>query len=231
MKPAKLTHREEAAEPTGRMVNNHGHWEYRYDDPAMNPPLPPLRVVEHEAMAAAAETPAEDFEPAQLRPRHDGWTAERQRTFLTVLAETGSISMACSRAGVSSRSAYRLRAHPNGAAFALAWDAALKLATARLTALAYEWATRGTVKETWVEGELKSTTRAPSDKLLMFLLQHLLPAGRPGDRWAGFETMATQARGSFPDQLAALADQQVEMVPIDSRDFFGEAPGCQDEDV
>lgn len=147
-----------------------------------------------------------------------------------MLAETGSISMACSHAGVSSRSAYRLRSHPRGEAFARAWDMALKLATARLTALAYERATRGTVKETWVEGELKTTTRAPSDKLLMFLLQHLLPAGRPGDRWTGFETMATEARAGFPDQLADLTDQEVEMVEIESRDFFGEAPGDQDED-
>lgn len=36
MKPSKHT----ATEPTGRMVNNHGHREHRYDDPAMNSPLP-----------------------------------------------------------------------------------------------------------------------------------------------------------------------------------------------
>ena len=32
-----------------------------------------------------------DFEPVvQKMPRADGWTAERQRTFIAVLAETGS---------------------------------------------------------------------------------------------------------------------------------------------
>ena len=230
------------AEPKGRMVNNHGHWEYRYDDPTMNPPLPPerparpvrkLRAVTSTSSTCPDPTPpgeAAPYSPAQLKPRHNGWTAERQRTFLTVLAETGSISMACAQAGVSLRSAYRLRSHPKGEDFARAWDMALKLATARLTALAYERATRGTVKETWVEGELKTTTRAPSDKLLMFLLQHLLPAGRPGDRWTGFEAMATEARAGFPDRLAHLADQDIEMVEIDSRDFFDDAPGDQDED-
>lgn len=238
MKPSK-----HIDEPTGRMVNNHGHWEYRYDDPALNPPLPPeraakpvrkLRAIASTSSTCPDPTPpgeAAPFQPAQLKPRRDGWTAERQRTFLTVLAETGSISMACCEAGVSSRSAYRLRSHPKGAAFAHAWDMALKLATARLTALAYERATRGTVKETWVEGELKTTTRAPSDKLLMFLLQHLLPAGRPGDRWTGFEAMATEARTGFPDRLEDLADQDIEMVEINSRDFFDSAPGDQTEDV
>lgn len=245
MKPSK-----HIDEPAGRMVNNHGHWEYQYDDPALNPPLPPetaarparkLRAVASTSstcpdasLPGGADEPSAAGEPApyppvQLRYRHDGWTAERQRDFLTALAETGSISIACAQAGVSSRSAYRLRSHPNGAAFAQAWDIALKLATARLTALAYERATRGTVKETWVDGELKSTTRAPSDKLLMFLLQHLLPAGRPGDRWTGFEAMATDARASFPDQLAGLADQDIEMVELTMREFYDVTPGEQDD--
>lgn len=171
------------------------------------------------------------FKPVALTPRRNGWTAERQRTFLTVLAETGSVSHSCAQAGVSSRSAYRLRARPDAGAFADAWDIALKLATARLTALAFERATRGTVREVWKNGELHSSTRAPSDRLLMFLLQHLLPAGKPGDRWTGFEAMAIDARTSFPAMLADLADQNVEMVPISSRDFFGEVPGDQDEDV
>lgn len=241
MKPSKHA-RGEAAEPAGRMVNTHGHWEYRYDDPALNPPAPPARLAPEPAApslrvvgeSASDPDPAPqlaDYQPAQLRPRHDGWTAERQRRFLTVLAETGSISMACARAGVSSRSAYRLRAHSQGAAFADAWDTALRLATARLTTLAYERATRGTVRETWVEGELKTTVRAPSDKLLIFLLQHLLPAGRPGERWTGFEAMATAGRAGFAGQLANLTDQDVEMVPLESRDFFGEAPSDQTEDV
>ena len=78
-----------------------------------------------ETVAPAATTEAEapaflaDYRPVVgQRTRHDGWTAERQRTFLTVLAETGCISEACSEAGVSSRSAYRLRQLPHAKAFA-----------------------------------------------------------------------------------------------------------------
>ena len=66
-----------------------------------------------------------DYRPVpQTRVRHDGWTAERQRTFLTVLAETGCISDACCLAGVSSRSAYRLRQRPDAAHFAAECPAA-----------------------------------------------------------------------------------------------------------
>jgi hypothetical protein len=178
----------------------------------------------------AEPEPAPVFTPVAVAPRSNGWTAERQRTFLVVLAETGSIREACIHAGVSSRSAYRLRARPDAGSFAAAWDQALKLATARLTALAFERATTGTVRETWRDGELVSQMRAPSDKLLMFLLQHLLPAGRAGERWSGFEAMAAEARTGFPALLDGLADHDVPMVPIESRDFYSERPGDQGED-
>ena len=166
-----------------------------------------------------------------LRVRHDGWTAERQRIFLTLLAETGSVTLACIDAGVSSRSAYRLRARPDATAFAAAWDHALKLATVRLTTLAFERATRGTVREYWKHGELVAQTRQPSDRLLVFLLQHLLPAGRSGERWGGFAEMTAAARTGFPEALDALADHPVEMVPIEVRDFFAPHPGDADEDA
>ena len=78
------------------------------------------------------------YSPVALAPRRDGWTAERQRTFLTALAETGSISLACTEAGISARSADRLRARPEATAFADAWEQALKLATIRLVTIAYE---------------------------------------------------------------------------------------------
>lgn len=193
--------------------------------------LSPTVLARERRAREAATQPAPDFARVPVKPRHNGWTAERQRTFLTVLAETGSIREACIHAGVSSRSAYRLRARPDAASFAAAWDLALKLATARLTALAFERTTAGTVRETWRNGELVSQSRAPSDKLLMFLLQHLLPAGRPGERWSGLEAMAGDARSGFPALLDALTDHDAPMVPIEHRDFFPEAPGDMGEDT
>ena len=190
---------------------------------------------ERAAKAAAAlfRDPAgaqPDFTPVPVRIRKDGWTAARQRIFLTVLSESGSISLACQEAGVSSRSAYRLRARPDAAGFTKAWDDALRLATARLTAIAFERATVGTVREVWKNGELQMQTREPSDRILVFLLQHLLPAGRAGERWTGFEAMAVEARAGFPATLAALDDHPCEMVPLQSRDFFPPCPGDRTED-
>ena len=78
--------------------------------------------------------------------------------------------------GVSSRSAYRLRQRAAAVDFARGWDQALRLATLRLTTIAFERAVRGTFREFWRNDELVATTRTPSDKLLTFLLGHLLRA-------------------------------------------------------
>jgi hypothetical protein len=76
------------------------------------------------------------FEPASIRIRHDGWTAQRQLDFIRVLTETGCVSEACAEVQISARSAYRLREHPKAQGFRAAWDHALSLSTARLSALA-----------------------------------------------------------------------------------------------
>lgn len=63
--------------------------------------------------------------------RADGWTPERIRTFLTVLAERGVVSVAARAAGMSRKSAYALRNCPKADAFAAAWEAAMRLAYER----------------------------------------------------------------------------------------------------
>lgn len=63
-------------------------------------------------------------------PRHDGWTPQRQRTFLEYLAASGHIRRAARAADMSHEAAYQLRHRSAGAAFALGWDAALLLARA-----------------------------------------------------------------------------------------------------
>ena len=178
------------------------------DDDTLRPESPDLASYSHVA----------------LQPRRDGWTAERQRIFLTALAETGSISLACSEAGISARSAYRLRARPEATAFADAWEQALKLATIRLVTIAYERAARGTVHELWKNGQLVGETRTPSDKLLIFLLSRLLVNGAPTMPARPNGAMVDPAAAAFPATLDRLVDSDAPLVPIDSRDFYPQAP-------
>lgn len=57
--------------------------------------------------------------------RYNGWTAEKQKRFLTALSLGHPINRACAIVDMSRQSAYALRNAARGAAFRLAWDAAL----------------------------------------------------------------------------------------------------------
>ena len=176
--------------------------------------------MKHEPLPPDAAVPLADYVPIVLRrTRHDGWTAERQRIFLNALAETGCISQACETTGITARSAYRLRAHPDARAFALAWDQALLISVNRLLTLAFERAARGTIREYWKNGELVGETRQPSEKLLTFLLQHLKGS------WFGPKTVLSKndpGRGLEPclaHTLAGLTDAAVPADPLTTRDY------------
>lgn len=72
---------------------------------------------------------------AEHRIRTDGWTAERQVTFLETLVTTRSVQASAEAAGMSRNGAYRLRERKDGALFAHLWDVAL-------TPLSFEGDTR-----------------------------------------------------------------------------------------
>lgn len=67
------------------------------------------------------------FDPVPVKSRHDGWTAERQRLFILLLAMGWSLSAAAAKIGMSRQSAYALRSRTGAADFAAAWDRALAL--------------------------------------------------------------------------------------------------------
>lgn len=181
--------------------------------------------MKHDHPTPAPETgnadPLADYQPVTLqRTRHDGWTAARQRSFLTALAETGCISMACEQAGITTRSAYRLRQHPSGAPFAAAWDQALRFATARLMTLAYERSIRGSVREQWRDGKLVGEVRQPSDRILALLLTNLAPWNfEQNTRWARLNRMADEAGATLAPMLDQLQDGPVPADTLTDTDF------------
>jgi len=70
--------------------------------------------------------------PPIARPRHDGWTREKQATFILTLRRTRNVTRAAAAAEMSRESAYRLRARPSAAGFAAAWDHALRRTPVRM---------------------------------------------------------------------------------------------------
>jgi hypothetical protein len=171
--------------------------------------LPPAA----EADQPAAETegphlPATPFDGIELddsRKRLAGWSADRQRLFLSTLAETGSVHLASKTARLSARSAYRLRTR--SPAFARTWDIALQLAVGRLGAIVFDRAINGRIEQVYQDGNLVAERRVPSDKLLTWLLARLDPKrfALPWEQRGDSDPQA-EAVSAFPALLDTLAD-------------------------
>jgi hypothetical protein len=122
-----------------------------------------------------SEKPLIEFEPVPLRPRHDGWTAEKQIRFIEVLAATSCVEEACRRVGMSDTSAYTLRRRPCGAAFRHAWDAAMDCGAHRCEQAAWNRSTNGVPRPIFYKGEQVGEYRHFDERLTMFLLRSRRP--------------------------------------------------------
>jgi hypothetical protein len=78
-------------------------------------------------LALLQDLPLEElaFTPVPVKPRHDGWTVERQKWFILRLALGGCVSVAARGVGMTRRSAYRLLDRPGSESFKAAWAKAL----------------------------------------------------------------------------------------------------------
>jgi hypothetical protein len=161
------------------------------------------------SLASEAQTitamPFDGVDLSDSRNRLAGWSADRQRIFLSALAETGSVHLASNHARLSARSAYRLRTR--SPAFASAWDAALQLSVGRLSAIAFDRAIHGRVEQVYRDGELIAERRVPNDRLLTWLLARLDPKrfALPWEQRGDADPQA-EAVASFPALLDGLAD-------------------------
>lgn len=137
--------------------------------------------------------------PVRRRPRYDGWTEEKQRRFIEVLADTGIVTTAAKAVGMSRESANRLKRSPHGAAFARAWDAARLHAGGVLEDIAFERSIEGEERPVFDEwGEVVATKRVVNDRLLMFLLRHLKP-----ERYGEPRAKTASAAASAPEPSVA----------------------------
>ena len=155
--------------------------------------------------APVAAMPFDGVPLDESRNRLAGWSADRQRVFLSYLAETGSVHLASDAARLTARSAYRLRTR--SPAFAAAWDTALQLAVGRLSAIVFDRAINGRVEQIYRDGMLIGERRVPNDKLLTWLLARLDPKrfALPWEQRGDTDPQA-DAVANFPGLLDGLAD-------------------------
>lgn len=123
-------------------------------------------------IAKEARPPLPDFTPVPRKYRHDGWTPERQKAFISALADTGSVSRAAAMVNMAQTNCYTLRRAPGAESFRRAWEAALDFGVARLKDIAFERAIDGYLVPVFVAGKLMGFRRKHNDALLMFCLRH-----------------------------------------------------------
>lgn len=179
--------------------------------------------------------PETDYDPADYRwvpvrrrPRLDGWTEEKQRRFIEVLADTGLVGAAAKAVGMSRETAYRLRRSAHGAAFARAWDAARHHAGGLIEDIAFERAIEGVEQDVYDgHGEVVAARLVYDNRLLKYLLSHLKPE-RYGPRGADALPAAPAVEESLramepvlpapPEQLMTPDDLAAELELADVAD-------------
>jgi hypothetical protein len=109
------------------------------------------------------------------RPRHDGWTAQRQEAFLKALAVCGCVTHAARSVGMSRQSAHNLYNRPSAFAFRRAYDAALDCALRLVEDEAWSRAIEGVPRPIFFQGEQVGEYRHYDEKLTMFLLRTRRP--------------------------------------------------------
>jgi hypothetical protein len=186
--------------------------------------VPPPHIPEPQDSEGSAAAAGIDFTPAPTRKRHAGWTAEKQRRFIEILALTGNVGEACASVLVASSSAYRLRNKAGAEGFARAWDAALRLCATRLVAIGLDRAVNGRVERFYKDGELTMERRIPSDYLLTWFISRLDPAqfGSPHAKALAAATgdPREKARNDFPRLLESFEDVPEEECPAEDIDFL-----------
>ena len=118
-----------------------------------------------------------DWVPVLKKKRHDGWSPEKQRRFIEVLADTGNVTRAARAVGMSRDSCYTLRRSPGAENFDRAWDAAIAAASRQLVDVAFERAIDGVEEPVFSkEGQRIASRTRYNDRLLMFLMRAHAPA-------------------------------------------------------
>ena len=146
---------------------------------------------------AGKATPDLPFHPIPLREWHDGWNADRQIAFIDALAASGCVTDAARTVGMSVRSAYRLRAHPEAGSFRRAWDEALEFAIQQLQDAVLSRAIKGVPIPHYYQGKKVGEHRRYDERLAQFLLR----TRKPGL----YGRTAEQLPVAAPSELYAIA--------------------------
>lgn len=111
--------------------------------------------------------------------RHDGWTPERQRAFIAVLARIGIVTWAAAAVGMSRKSAYELLKRSGlDSSFARAWNEAQAMGRVNAIFTGVDRALNGVEVPYFYGGLQRGTRRVYDDRLLAAALRAIERAQR-----------------------------------------------------
>ena len=120
--------------------------------------------------------PIPDFTPVpRLKPRHDGWTPERQRAFIEALAATGSVTDASKSVNMAPKAPMRSSAPTASGNSPLPGTQHWISASARLSDLAIDRIRHGTPVPVFYKGEQCGERRNYNERLHWLLLRNRMP--------------------------------------------------------
>ncbi len=158
--------------------------------------------------------------PVRRQARYDGWTEEKQRRFIEVLADTGLVGTAAKSVGLTRESAYRLRRAAGAEAFAAAWDAARHHAGGLIEDIAFERAIDGVAVPVLNEhGEQIASRTRYDNRLLVFLLRRLRADRYGGDLRGGPPAGAT---ATAPPPVAVTLRALEPALPAPPEELLGD---------
>lgn len=116
------------------------------------------------------------FTPVPRRKsRSNGLTPERQRIFIAMLAQCGSVHTACKAVGCSTHAVYHLRNSANAESFATAWDRAVERGARRVLDVLVDHAINGTPEFIYKDGQIVAERRHFNTRAQMWIVAHYLP--------------------------------------------------------
>ncbi len=113
-----------------------------------------------------------DFTPVPRRARKDGWTVERQRSFIDTLARTGSLRVAATTVNMSEAGAIYLRTQPGAESFNAAWDAAVATGSERVRDRLVDHALNGIPEDVYYAGKVVGERRRFNHRSMMWIIEN-----------------------------------------------------------
>jgi hypothetical protein len=117
-----------------------------------------------------------DFTPVpRATKRWNGLTDLKQHTFIQLLADSGSVTMAAKAIGTSPSAMYTLRRAEGAESFAAAWEAAIEIGARRVLDTLMEHAIHGTPETIIQDGEVVAERRKYNHRAMMWIVSQRFP--------------------------------------------------------